>query len=158
MYAYIISTYGIAIPWDEVQCNAVITPSIFHQNLHNRHPIARPWGLWGVCCEFEVWFKFCFCQLSDMGTIVIDLDRVITALDCISLRFHKNQQTNLEGSLCTAARYNQLGMSYNVLRNWYTYANVGHYWKWVPVISMIYSTTIPRRRWRWANGNTSLRY
>ena len=30
----------------------------YPENTHNRHPIARPGGLWGVCCEFKVWFMF----------------------------------------------------------------------------------------------------
>ena len=45
----------------------------FLKNPHNRHPIARPWGeVWGVCCEFEVWFTFCCCNRNADGKMVIN--------------------------------------------------------------------------------------
>ena len=46
-------------------------------NHHNRHPIARPWG---VCCDSNIWFTFCHCYRM---WYCDKLDRIITALDCI---------------------------------------------------------------------------
>ena len=45
----------------------------FLQNPCNRHPIARPWGeVWGVCCDFRIWFTFCHCYRSVVCNIVIN--------------------------------------------------------------------------------------
>ena len=64
--------------------NAVITLSIFSQILTIDTPqLAREGELWGVCYEFEVWFKFCTCHCRAKNNSD-KLDRIIMALDCIN--------------------------------------------------------------------------
>ena len=53
----------------------------FLQNSHKRHVLTGE--LWGVCCEFEVWFTFCCCHRSAECHIVINwtaLYRLLTIL------------------------------------------------------------------------------
>ena len=66
-----------------IQCGAVITRSVFFQNLHSRHTLTGPWGrdmgcmLWFYCLiHFQPLLSPCRRQYRDK------LDRVIMALDC----------------------------------------------------------------------------
>ena len=56
----------------------------FRQNIHNRHPIARPSGR-GMGCLLWVWslIQVLLLLLQWRGQYRDKLDRVITALDCI---------------------------------------------------------------------------
>ena len=59
----------------------------FLPNPHKRHPIARPWGQGMGCCQFNPWLSSAsvtavLCRIQRY----IILDRVITALGCISFK------------------------------------------------------------------------
>ena len=52
-----------------------------------------------VMCEFEVWLTFCHCYRNTVCSTVINVDRVITALDCMypylrgNLQWHWNERS-----------------------------------------------------------------
>ena len=49
--------------------------------------LAREGELWGVCCEFEVWFKFCFCPHSGVGDIKLIWTTSFECIQWMSDRF-----------------------------------------------------------------------
>ena len=56
---------------DEERClyNAVN----FLQNAHNKHSkLARECEIWGVCCDYNIWFTFCHCYRSVVCNTVIN--------------------------------------------------------------------------------------
>ena len=69
-----------------IQCNAIITQSIFSTFFTRNTPQLTHMGeIWGVCCEFKVWFMFCHCHCNGICVILKKLTGAMTALNCIAL-------------------------------------------------------------------------
>ena len=58
----------------------------FLENVHKRHPLARPLGkVWGVYCGSSIWLikKFCLSSCNFFIWYLTTYDFVTTALDCV---------------------------------------------------------------------------
>ena len=64
-----------------MQCGAVITRLMFLKNFTIDTPYFSLMGeIWGVCCNFKLWFTFCHCYRS---AIAWQIGQIYNALDII---------------------------------------------------------------------------